>query len=117
MGKVASGPSRYPFSQKFRQNRSSSLGFRDKCIFTSCAEIQDGRQKWRENDFCENFPVDYADTLRVKNFVNIALSHTISQINAFYAVIHNGRQNRFLEKVTSRLSRYPASQKKLLKSL
>ena len=27
------------------------------------AEIQDGCQKWRENDFCEKSPVDSADTL------------------------------------------------------
>ena len=42
---------RYPESQKFRQNRYISLCFRDKCVFAFYAEIQDGRQKWRENDF------------------------------------------------------------------
>ena len=25
--------------------------YQDKCIFTLYIEIQDGRQKWRENDF------------------------------------------------------------------
>ena len=47
------------------------------------AEIQDGRQKWRVNDFCENSPVDFPDTLWVKNCVKIALSHSVSEINAF----------------------------------
>ena len=46
-------------------------------------EIQDGRQKWRENVFCEIMPVDSADTLRVKIFVEIALSRSVSEINAF----------------------------------
>ena len=37
-------------------------------------------QKWHENDFCENLPVD---TLWVKNFVEIALAHSVSKINVF----------------------------------
>ena len=47
------------------------------------AKIQDGRQKWQENDFWENSPVDSADTLQVKYFAEIALSRTVSVINAF----------------------------------
>ena len=40
--------------------------------------------KMTANDFCEEkFPVDSADTLRIKNFVKIALSHSVSEINAF----------------------------------
>ena len=46
-------------------------------------EIQDGRQKWWENDFWEKSPVDSADNLRVKNFLEIALSHSVSEINTF----------------------------------
>ena len=46
-------------------------------------EIQDGRRKWQENDFWEMSPVHAADTLVVKHFVKTALSHTISEINAF----------------------------------
>ena len=42
---------RYPVGQKFRRNRSILLRFRDKLVFAFNAEIQDGRQKWRENDF------------------------------------------------------------------
>ena len=60
-----------------------SLRFRDKPGFAFYAEIQDGRQKWRENDFWGKSPVDSGDTLRVKNFVKIALSRSISEINAF----------------------------------
>ena len=49
MGKVASRLSRYPVGKNFCQNRSISLCFRDKHVFALNAEIQDGRQKWREN--------------------------------------------------------------------
>ena len=47
------------------------------------AEIQDGRQKWQENNFCKKTPLDSADTLRIKNFVEIALSLSVSEINTF----------------------------------
>ena len=47
------------------------------------AEIQNGHQKWLENDFWEKSKVDSADNLRVKNFVEIALSRSISKINGF----------------------------------
>ena len=47
------------------------------------AEIQDGRQEWQENEFCENLPVDSAVTLWVKNFVKITLSCIVYEINAF----------------------------------
>ena len=46
-------------------------------------EIQNGDQKWRENDFWEKSPVDSADNLRVKNLVENALSRSISMINGF----------------------------------
>ena len=46
-------------------------------------EIQDGRQKWQENDFCEKLPVHSTDTLWVKKLIKIALSHSISEINTF----------------------------------
>ena len=35
------------------------------------------------NDFWEKSSVNSADTLRVKNFVETALSRTVSEINAF----------------------------------
>ena len=56
------------------------------------AEIQDGRQKWWENDFWKKTPVEYAGTLRVKNFVEKILACFISKINTFYAEIQDGRQ-------------------------
>ena len=49
--------------QKFPRNRSISLCFRDKHIFAFNTEIQDGRQKWQENNFYEKSSVDFADTL------------------------------------------------------
>ena len=63
--------------------------------FVFYAEIQDGCQKWRENDFWENLRVDSVDTLWIKIFIEIALSHTISRdkcVFAFYAEIQDGRQ-------------------------
>ena len=49
------------------------------------AKIQDGRQKWWENDFCKKTPIEHAGTLRVKNFVEKFLACFISKINTFYA--------------------------------
>ena len=67
--------------KKFRRNRSILLCFRDELVFAFNTEIQDSRQKWRENNFCEKSPVDSADTLRIKNFVEIAVFCTISEIS------------------------------------
>ena len=65
------------------------------------AEIQDGCQKLRENEFWENLVVDCMDNLWVKNFFEITLAR-------FYAEIQDGhkkwRGNDFY-------SRYPACQK------
>ena len=64
-------------------------GFIDECVVVVFGlllfytEIQDGREKWRESDFREMSPVDSADNLQVKHFVEIALSRTVSEINAF----------------------------------
>ena len=38
-------------------------------------------------------PVESADTLLVKNFVEIALSRTVYEINAFYAEIQEAATN------------------------
>ena len=38
-------------------------------------------RKWRESHFCKISPVHSADTLRVQNFIEIAVSHTVSKIN------------------------------------
>ena len=65
--------------------------FQYKCVFVFYAEIQDGRQKWRESDFCEKSPVDSADSLQVRNFVKITLSRTVSQINVFCMLCRNSR--------------------------
>ena len=113
--KVASRLCRYPAGQKFRQNRSILLCFRDKCLFAFYAQIQ--HEKWRENDFWEKSPVDSADTLRIKLFLEIALSHSFSEINTFCVLRRNSRWppkvvgKQFLKKVASRLWRYPAGQK------
>ena len=54
--------------------------------FVFNAEIQDGRQEWKENDFWEKSAVDSAATLWVKNFVEIALSRSISEISRFLSL-------------------------------
>ena len=64
LGKVPRRLYRYPVDEKFC---SISHCFRGKCVFALYAENQYGRQKWQENDFGENSPVDPADTLWVKN--------------------------------------------------
>ena len=46
-------------------------------------KLEDGHQKWRENDFCEKSAVDSADTLWVKIFVEMALSRSLPEINVF----------------------------------
>ena len=67
--------------------------------------------------FCKTWPVDSADTLWVKHFVEIALFHSVSEINTFLHFRRNSRWlpkvvgKRFFGKVASRLCRYPASQK------
>ena len=74
-------------------------------------------QKWQENDFCKKPLVDSADTLMVKNFVEIALARSISEMNAFLRLYRNSRWppkvvgKRVLGNVTSRLYRYPVGQK------
>ena len=115
--KVASRLCKYPAVQKVRRNRSISLRFRDKHIFAFKAEIQDGRQKWRENDFWEKLPVDSADILWIKIFVEIALSHFVCEINVFCVLCRNSRwppkvaEKSFLMKLARRLFRYRAGQK------
>ena len=49
----------------------------------------------RKTIFWENSPVHSAVILRIKNFVKIALSRTVIEINVlfvFYAEIQDGRQ-------------------------
>ena len=110
--------------QKFRQNRSILLRFRDKGVFAFKSEIQDGCQKWRGNDFCEKSPVHSADTLWVKNFVEIALSRSVTEILcvfAFNAEIQDGhqkwRENDFCGKCHQYTLLIPCVSKKLSKVL
>ena len=74
---------RYPPGQKFHQYCSILHRFRDECVFALYAEIQDGCQKWRENNFWKKSPKDSANSLQFQKFVKIALSRTVSEINAF----------------------------------
>ena len=115
--KVASRLCRHPDGQKFRRNRSFSLRYQDKRVFAFNAEIQDGRQKGRENDFSEK-SLDYADKLRVKNCIEIALSRSVSEINAFLRLTQkfkmaakSGREKFYLVKFATILVTYPRGEK------
>ena len=91
LAKTPSRLCRYPSGKKYSRNHSNSFSE----INAFYAEIQDGCQKWRGNHFCENSPVESAHTLWFKNFVEIALASSVSEINpffAFYAEIQDGRQ-------------------------
>ena len=68
---------RYPVDQKFCRNRSILLRFQDKHVFAFNAEIQDGRQKWQENNFCEKSPVDPTDTQRLLRKENADPAETL----------------------------------------
>ena len=83
LGKVANRLRINPVGQTFCRNRSIWFCYRDKWVFVFYVEIQDGYQNWRKNDFGDNSPVVSAETLWVKKFVEIAVSRTISEINAF----------------------------------
>ena len=84
---------------------------------TSNAEIQEGCQKWREYEFCEMSPIDSADILHVKNFIEIALSRSVSCINRFlrltqkFKMASKSGRKTFLRKKAGTLCRYPAGQK------
>ena len=99
--KVASRFRRYPVGQKFHRNRSIML------CFAFNTEIQDGRQKWQKNNFCEKSPGQ-------KFRRNRSFSLRFRDKHAF---AFNGENQtwppkvagkRFLQKVTSR---HPADQK------
>ena len=64
----------------FTREKENLLFFNKKLFY---AEIQDGHQKWQENNLGDNSPVHSAVTLWVKNFVEITLSHTFIKINVF----------------------------------
>ena len=71
-----------------------------------------------ETDFWEKTPVDYADTIEIKIFVEIALTHTVSEMNAFLDFTQKfkltnkkWRENDFWGKVASTIYRYPVGQK------
>ena len=50
--------------------------------------------------FCKIMPLDSADTLWVKNFVEIALSRSVSEINTFlHFTQKKWRENDFCEKL------------------
>ena len=67
--------------KNFVENALSRTIAKIKKRFCIYVEIQDGRQKWREIDFCLKLPVDSSYSLRVKNFVEVTLSRTVSEMS------------------------------------
>ena len=63
-------------------------------ILSLNAEIQDDRQKWLENDFCEKLSKmsKFQKSQLSKKFVKVvaenALSHSVSKINVFLRFLH-----------------------------
>ena len=78
----------YTGGKKFRYNCSMLHHFRDKCILVFYAETQDSYQKWRENDFWQKVPYNFAYTGWAKNFVGIALSQIVSDILKIFHFDH-----------------------------
>ena len=75
-------------------------------------EIEDGRQKWQENNCWEKSLIDSAGSLWVKNFVKIALSGSVFEINVFLPFLRRNSRwppkvagKRFLGIVVSRFCR------------
>ena len=52
-------------------------------FFAFYTEFQDGFRKWQENNFGQILASDSAYTLQIKNFIEMAVSHIISEINVF----------------------------------
>ena len=80
--------------QKFCRNHSITHHFRGKCVFAFYTEIQDGRQKWWENDFWETVADDSVYTLGGQKFCrNRSISHCFQDKHVFvyYVEIQNGR--------------------------
>ena len=71
--KVASRLCIYPVGQKFFLKIAHHAPFPRYVFLTFHAEIQDGRQKWRESDFCKKPPV-HSGQPGAENFNKIALA-------------------------------------------
>ena len=93
--------------QKFRLNRSISHNFQDTSIFVFynfCEKFKIAAI-FGETNFFENWVYHSAYILWVKNFVEIALSHFISEINVFLhftqkfkMAAKSGGENKICEK-------------------
>ena len=70
-------------TKNFIEMALSHTVFEINVLFALYAEIKDGHQKWRENDFGGKLAVNFSDTLEVKNLAEIALSCTVFEINVF----------------------------------
>ena len=88
-----------PCRSKISSKSLISHHFRDKRIFAFYTEIQDGRQKWQENHFGQKVADKSTHTLWVLNFVEIALSLTVFEINDIFHFCQNSRWQSKIGKV------------------
>ena len=65
------------------QDGSQNLIPKINAFFHFTQKFKMATKKWRQSDFCKMSPVHSADTLWVQNFVKIALSRTVCEINTF----------------------------------
>ena len=117
-GEVTSRLYRYPADKKFGQNHSISLRFRDKHVFCSLRR----NSRWLPKVAGKRFLGKVASRLcrypahkKFRQNRSISLRFRGKHVFAFYAEIHDGcqkwRENVLLQKVASRLCRYPVGQK------
>ena len=97
---------KYPVDQKLRQKFLLSRSVSKINLFSCFTQkFKMATKSGGENDFCEKWPVDSGDIVRLKNFIEIALSHSISEISGFLHLMlkfkmatKSGGKNDFCEK-------------------
>ena len=72
----------FNFRQNSRCGLKISIGVPDKCVLCFMQKFKMATKKWRESGFCKMSPVHSTNNLPVQIFFEIALSRTVSKINA-----------------------------------
>ena len=80
--------------KKFCQNRSISLYSEINVLLHFTQKFKVVAKSGGDSDFCLKLSVDSSYTLRAKNFVEIALSCTVSEVSVFmfHTEIQDGHQ-------------------------
>ena len=121
--KVASQLWGYPSDKNFNKIALSRIVSEINAFLHFTQKFKMATKKWQQNDFWEKSPVDSADTLGVKTFNKIAVSHTVSEEMRLCVLHRNSRWSpkmagkRFLEKTRQLTLEIPWRSKILTKSL